>query len=81
MPLIVKDPRGVLTKAPEQARTQLTSSVDVAPLLLTIATRFERMAARTPLRAPRAAGQISLRSSPTRPRRAATMCCTQPTRP
>ena len=38
VPLIVKDPRGVLTKAPEQARGQLTSSVDVAPLLLTIAS-------------------------------------------
>jgi arylsulfatase A-like enzyme len=38
VPLIVKDPRGVLTRAPEQVRTQLTSSVDVAPLLLTIAT-------------------------------------------
>lgn len=38
VPLIVKDPRGVLTKAPERARTQLTSSVDVAPLLLTIAS-------------------------------------------
>jgi arylsulfatase A-like enzyme len=37
VPLIVKDYRGVLTKAPEIARTQLTSSVDVAPLLLTIA--------------------------------------------
>ncbi len=37
VPLIVKDPRGVLTTAPEIARTQLTSSVDVAPLLLTIA--------------------------------------------
>jgi len=38
VPLIVKDPRGVLTKAPERARAQLTSSVDVAPLLLTIAS-------------------------------------------
>jgi arylsulfatase A-like enzyme len=38
VPLLVKDPRGVLTTAPERARTQLTSSVDVAPLLLTIAT-------------------------------------------
>ena len=37
VPLIVRDPRGVLTKAPEIVRTQLTSSVDVAPLLLTIA--------------------------------------------
>jgi arylsulfatase A-like enzyme len=38
VPLIVKDPRGVLTRAPEQLRTQLSSSVDIAPLLLTIAT-------------------------------------------
>ncbi len=40
VPLIVKDLRstGKLTKAPSQARTGLTSSVDVAPLLLSIAT-------------------------------------------
>jgi arylsulfatase A-like enzyme len=38
VPLIVKDPRGKLTSAPELARPQLTSSVDVAPLLLTIAS-------------------------------------------
>jgi arylsulfatase A-like enzyme len=38
VPLLVKDPRGVLTSAPEQLRTQLSSSVDIAPLLLTIAT-------------------------------------------
>ncbi len=38
VPLLVKDPRGVLTSEPELPRTQLTSSVDVAPLLLTIAT-------------------------------------------
>jgi arylsulfatase A-like enzyme len=38
VPLMVSDPRGLLTRAPEQARSQLTSSVDVAPLLLTIAT-------------------------------------------
>ncbi len=38
VPLIVKDPRGVLTQAPQQLRSQLTSSVDIAPLLLTIAT-------------------------------------------
>ncbi len=38
VPLIVNDPRGQLTRCPEQVRTQLTSSVDVAPLLLTIAT-------------------------------------------
>lgn len=36
VPLLVKDPRGRLTAAPETLRTQLTSSVDVAPLLLTI---------------------------------------------
>ncbi len=38
VPLMVKDPRGLLTGETEQVRTQLTSSVDVAPLLLTIAT-------------------------------------------
>jgi arylsulfatase A-like enzyme len=38
VPLIVKDPRGLLTSEPERPRPQLTSSVDVAPLLLTIAT-------------------------------------------
>ena len=38
VPLLVKDPRGVLTSETELERTQLTSSVDVAPLLLTIAT-------------------------------------------
>ena len=38
VPLMVRDPRGVLTRARERARTQLTSSVDVAPLLLTIAS-------------------------------------------
>ncbi len=38
VPLLVKDPRGTLTAAPEVPRTQLSSSVDVAPLLLTIGT-------------------------------------------
>ena len=38
VPLMVKDPRGLLTKAPEVTRSQLTSSVDIAPLLLSIAT-------------------------------------------
>jgi arylsulfatase A-like enzyme len=38
VPLMVKDPRGILTRSPERLRTQLTSSVDIAPLLLTIAT-------------------------------------------
>jgi arylsulfatase A-like enzyme len=38
VPLLVKDMRGLLTSAPERVRTQLTSSVDVAPMLLTIAT-------------------------------------------
>ncbi len=41
VPLIVKDPRGLLTREPERLRGQLTSSVDVAPLLLTIATGSE----------------------------------------
>jgi arylsulfatase A-like enzyme len=38
VPLIVKDRRGILTKATSQERTQLSSSVDLAPMLLTIAT-------------------------------------------
>ena len=38
VPLIVKDFRGVFAAAPSKPRTALTSSVDVAPLLLTIAT-------------------------------------------
>ena len=36
VPLLVKDPRGVLTKATGTARHQLSSSVDLAPMLLTI---------------------------------------------
>ena len=38
MPLIVNDPRQKLTAHPSAVRSQLTSSVDIAPLLLTIAT-------------------------------------------
>jgi arylsulfatase A-like enzyme len=38
VPLLVKDNRGELTQAPETSRAQLTSSVDLAPLLLTLAT-------------------------------------------
>ena len=38
VPLIVKDPRGALTAATARPRTQLTSSVDVAPLLLSVAS-------------------------------------------
>ena len=58
VPLIVKDPRGKLTRSPERLRTQLSSSVDVAPLLLRIATgsdawrrepRYAHLAHRLPL--------------------------------
>jgi arylsulfatase A-like enzyme len=38
VPLIVKDPRGRLTTAPERLRNQLSSSVDVPALLMSIAT-------------------------------------------
>lgn len=38
VPLYVKDLTGRFTATPEVTRTQLTSSVDVAPLLLTLAT-------------------------------------------
>ena len=68
MPLIVKDPRGKLTSAPELARTQLTSSVDVAPLLLTIASGSDEWRTRAPLRAPRAPARP--RGHPRRPDRA-----------
>ncbi len=60
VPLLVKDNRGVLTQAPEITRSQLTSSVDIAPLLLTIATgsndwrgeaRYDHIAARADLAA------------------------------
>jgi arylsulfatase A-like enzyme len=60
VPLLVRDNRGVLTEAPETSRTQLTSSVDVAPLLLTLATgsnawredpRYEHLAERPDLAA------------------------------
>jgi arylsulfatase A-like enzyme len=60
VPLIVNDPRGLLTAAPNQVRQQLTSSVDVAPLLLTIGSgsdtwrsdpRYEHLATRPDLAA------------------------------
>jgi arylsulfatase A-like enzyme len=38
VPLIVRDLREQITRAPTQVRTGLTSSVDVAPLLLDVAT-------------------------------------------
>ena len=38
VPLIVKDLRGKLAASPQTVRNQLSSSVDVAPLLLTLAT-------------------------------------------
>ncbi len=53
VPLIVKDPRGALTSAVRRPRMQLTSSVDVAPLLLPDRQRLRRVAHRTALRAPR----------------------------
>ena len=70
VPLIVNDPRGKLTAHPNAVRSQLTSSVDVAPLLLTIASgsnawrsdpRYAHLAARADLAAiladPAAAGR------------------------
>jgi Sulfatase len=42
VPLIVKDPRGVLTSAHGSLRNQLTSSVDIAPMLLSIASGSEQ---------------------------------------
>jgi arylsulfatase A-like enzyme len=60
VPLIVNDPRGLLTAAPNQVRQQLTSSVDIAPMLLTIAcgsndwrseSRYQNLATRPDLTA------------------------------
>jgi arylsulfatase A-like enzyme len=60
VPLIVNDPRGLTTAAPEVTRSQITSSVDVAGLLLTLADgsnawrsdeRFAHIAARHDLAA------------------------------
>ncbi len=68
VPLIVKDPRGVLTAATGRPRTQLTSSVDVAPLLLSDRQRLERVAAGATLRAPRRPG--GPRGDPRQPARA-----------
>ncbi len=71
VPLIVKDYRGELTQASETLRTQLTSSVDVAPLLLTIASgsnewrgeaRYEHIADRADL-----AAMLADPSAPGRP--------------
>jgi arylsulfatase A-like enzyme len=70
VPLLVKDYRGLLTQATETTRSQLTSSVDIAPLLLTIASgsdawrgdaHYEHLAERADLAAiladPNAAGR------------------------
>jgi arylsulfatase A-like enzyme len=60
VPLIVKDPRGALTAQVRKPRMQLSSSVDVAPLLLSIASgsndwrkdaRYEHLATRADLAA------------------------------
>ncbi len=81
VPLIVKDPRGVLTSETEQVRTQLTSSVDVAPLLLTIATGSDDW--RSEPHYSHIAGRARPGEHPRRTRRrpGARTCCTRPTRP
>ena len=80
VPLIVKDLRGQLNAAPAIARTGLTSSVDVAPLLLTIATGSN--AWRKDSRYAHLAGRhdIARDARRSRPPRAARSCCTRPTR-
>nr|WP_306464770.1 sulfatase-like hydrolase/transferase [Mycobacteroides abscessus] len=58
IPLYIRDPRKALTPDPGSVRSQLTSSVDVAPLILTIATggnqwrtdrRYQHLSTRTDL--------------------------------
>lgn len=60
VPLYVRDPTRILTPDPGMTRKQLTSSVDIAPLLLTIATgdnqwrsqsRYQHLAGRADLAA------------------------------
>jgi arylsulfatase A-like enzyme len=70
VPLIVSDPRSAVTASPEVTRTQITSSVDVVPLLLTLASgsndwRRERRYAHLAKRADLA----SILSDPTAPGR------------
>ncbi len=73
-------PRGVLTSASAQPRTQLTSSVDVAPLLLTIATGSDRRGA-TSRHYSHLAARLDLAAILADPqRRVAPTCCTPPTR-
>jgi arylsulfatase A-like enzyme len=71
VPLIVRDLREQITQAPTQERTGLTSSVDVAPLLLDIATgssswrndsHYSHIASRHDL-----AGMLSDSAAPGRP--------------
>ncbi len=81
VPLIVKDPRGKLTSAPETVRNQLTSSVDLAPLLLTIASGVEPLAQRLPLLAHRRPCRPRDDARRSRSARDANSCCTRPTRP
>ena len=66
MPLIVSDPQGRLGAVPNTVRHQLTSSVDFAPLLLTLADGSERLALRPALRASRRRARTSRGSSATR---------------
>ena len=83
VPLIVKDPRGAAHRArPNTPRTQLTSSVDLAPLLLTIGTGSDALAQRPALLAHRRARSTSraILADPQRARRDPS-CCTPPTRP
>jgi arylsulfatase A-like enzyme len=71
VPLLVKDYRGALAQATDTTRSQLTSSVDVAPLLLTLATgsnewrgeaQYEHLADRADL-----AGMLADPNAPGRP--------------
>ena len=80
VPLLVKDNRGLLTQSPERCARQLTSSVDIAPLLLSDRERLERLARGSALRAPRRTRRPGWRCSPTRTRRDGRTCCTRPTR-
>ena len=81
VPLIVKDPRGVLT---ERARSR-AHAADLERRRRAAAAddrhRLRASGARAAATPTSPAGSTSRRSWPTRPRRAGPTCCTPPTRP
>ncbi len=81
VPLIVKDPRGVLTREPEAAAHPADLERRRRAAVADDRQRVGRLARAGALRTPRRTRSTSRRSSPTPTRPAAPTCCTRPTRP